>query len=93
MLEKDIEKAVKEYARSMGCLAYKFVSPGHTFVPDCLIIAPSGKVMFIEFKRPGGEATSGQLREIDRIRDHCVHAYIVDDINEGKDTVDWLVGS
>ena len=33
MLERDIEKRVKEYARSKGWLAYKFTSPGHIGVP------------------------------------------------------------
>ena len=93
ILEKDIEVAVKEYARSRGCLAYKFVSPGHAFVPDCLIIAPDGQVMFIEFKRLGGKATAGQLREMARIKTRNVVAVVVNDIQSGKQWVDVMVGS
>lgn len=92
MLEKQIETAVKDYARTMGCLAYKFVSPGHAFVPDCLIVTPTGRTAFIEFKRPGGKATPGQLREIERIRQHLVIAEVIDDIAVGKAFIDWLVG-
>lgn len=51
MLEKTIEKAVKEYVRSKGLLAYKWVSPGHIGVPDDILISPTGKVVFIEFKK------------------------------------------
>lgn len=91
MLEKQIEVAVKDYARSKGCLAYKFVSPGHAFVPDCLVISPTGKVAFVEFKRPGGKATSGQEREMTRIREHFITAHLVDDIVQGKLFVDWLL--
>lgn len=92
MLERDIEKIVKDYARTMGCLAYKFVSPGHAFVPDCIIVTPKGRTAFIEFKRPGGKATSGQLREIERIRRHLVIAEVIDDVAVGKAFIDWLVG-
>ena len=93
ILEKDIEKAVKDYARSRGCLAYKFVSPGHAFVPDCLIISSIGRVMFIEFKRPGGKATAGQLREIIRLKTQNVVAVVVNDIQSGKHWIDVMVGS
>jgi len=93
VLEKDIETAVKEYARSKGCLAFKFVSPGHSFVPDALIIAPDGRVTFVEFKRPGGKATPGQLREMQRIREHNVPAVVIDDVVAGKAYIsNWLAG-
>ena len=88
MLEKDIEKAVKEYARSKGFLAYKFTSPGHSFVPDGLFISPKGGEFFIEFKRKGGKATPGQLREHDRIEKNNVFVFIVDTVEEGKRIVE-----
>ena len=88
MLEKDIEKAVKEYARSKGFLAYKFTSPGHSFVPDGLFISPKGGVFFVEFKREGGKPTPGQLREHTRINEHKICVYVVDSIPKGKGVVD-----
>ena len=88
VLEKDIEKAVKEYARSKGWLAYKFTSPGHAFVPDGLFISSTGTVLFMEFKRPGGKATPGQLREMQRIEEHFVPAYVVDSVEYGREIID-----
>ena len=88
MLERDIEKTVKEYARSKGFLAYKFTSPGHSFVPDGLFISPTGTVFFIEFKRPGGKATTGQLREFVRIEKHNVAVSVVDNVQVGIRIVD-----
>jgi hypothetical protein len=44
-----------------------------------------GRVVFIEFKRPGGGLTSGQAREIERLRAAGaeVHvAYSVEDVKE-----------
>ena len=87
-LEKDIEKSVKAYARTKGFLAFKFVSPGHNFVPDGLFISPTGKVFFIEFKREGGKPTSGQLREHVRIRANGVEVFVVDNVEQGKGIVD-----
>lgn len=88
MLEKQIETAVKDYARSKGWLAYKFTSPGHAFVPDGLFISPNGIVLFMEFKQLGKKATPGQQREIDRINNHGGAAFLVDSIAEGRSLID-----
>lgn len=88
MLEKKIEVAVKDYARSKGWLAYKFTSPGHIGVPDGLFISPKGFVLFMEFKQTGKQATAMQLREITRINEHKVIALVVDSIEQGKGLVD-----
>ena len=88
MLEKEIEVAVKDYARSKGWLAYKFTSPGHAFVPDGLFISPKGVVIFMEFKQLGKTATPGQQREIDRINAHGVPCYVVDAVGLGRSLID-----
>ena len=87
MLERDIEKAVKRYAESKGWLTRKWVSPGHAFVPDQIFITPHGKVIFIEFKRTGGHATSGQLREHHRIRQNNALVFVVDSVESGIEIV------
>lgn len=88
MLERDIEKRVKEYARSKGFLAYKFTSPGHIGVPDGLLISPVGFVIFMEFKQTGKKPTAMQQREIDRINQHGVLALVVDSVEQGKRLID-----
>ena len=87
-LEKDIEKAVKDYARSKGMLAYKFVSPGHSFVPDGIFIADDGRVFFIEFKRLGCKPTAGQQREINRMSVRGCDVFVVDSVDTGKAVID-----
>lgn len=84
MLEKKIESTVKKYARDKGWLAYKFTSPSHIGVPDDLFISPTGRVIFMEFKREGGQPTPMQNREIQRINDHGVLAVVVDSVDQGK---------
>jgi hypothetical protein len=87
MLERDIEKRVKDYARSKGWLAYKFTSPGHTFVPDGILISPKGVVIFIEFKQSGKKPTAGQLREHERLRNQNCLIYLVDNVEYGKEII------
>ena len=84
MLERQIEKKVKDYARSKGWLAYKFVSPGHAFVPDDILISPTGRVIFVEFKQEGKKPTPGQAREHTRLRAQGCEVYVIDSVGMGK---------
>lgn len=52
--ESVIEGRAREYARAHGVMFLKFTSPGCRGVPDRLLIAPGGRVGFLEFKRAGG---------------------------------------
>ena len=88
MLEKEIEKRVKEYARSKGWLAYKWVSPGHSFVPDGILISPSGKVVFVEFKQLDKKPSAGQEREHQRLRQSKVLVHVIDTVAKGQEMVD-----
>lgn len=54
MLEKIVEKRLKDGVRSIGGKAYKFSSPGNNGVPDRIVLY-EGKVYFVELKRPGGK--------------------------------------
>jgi len=88
MLEKKIEKIVKQYARDKGWLAYKFTSTAHIGVPDGIFISPKGRVIFCEFKQTGKKPTAMQQREIDRINQHNVLALVIDSVEAGKEMVD-----
>lgn len=88
MLEKDIEGKVREYAIKKGLLVYKFTSPAKRSVPDRLFVTPNGKVFFIEFKKPGGKSTPGQVREQETLRGHNVSVFVVDNVAQGKFVID-----
>lgn len=90
-LEKDIESKVCAFAKSLGCLAYKFTSPSRRSVPDRLFITPQGKVFFIEFKRMGQKPTQAQQVEIDRIRRQGVYVAIVDNVADGRTIIGEMV--
>ena len=53
MLEKDIERYLRDEVKALGGLCLKLVCPGFTGVPDRLILLPGGVIAFAELKRPG----------------------------------------
>lgn len=53
MREKEIEAALRKAAKKRNGMAFKFVSPGLSGVPDRLVLLPMGRIGFIELKAPG----------------------------------------
>lgn len=91
-LERDIEKKVVAYAKSLGCLVYKFTSPSQRSVPDRLFIMPNGRgVFFIEFKRLGCKPTASQEVEIEKIKRQGISVFVVDDVASGRVVVDTMM--
>ena len=86
MLEKQIEKSVCEYARGKGALALKFNSMARAAVPDRLFVY-RGNMWFCEFKREGQKPTPAQEREHARLREHSIHVYVIDNVEDGC----WMV--
>lgn len=86
-LEKDIEKAVCDYAKSLGMLCYKFTSPSRRSVPDRLLITRTGVVWFIEFKRLNGKVTAAQEVEIAKIQKRGIDVFVVNTVEGGKAAV------
>jgi len=71
LLEKDIQKACVEWARSRGWWARKFSSPANRSVPDYLfaIRIPGRSVkVAVEFKAPGKTSTDAQIEEQEAMR-------------------------
>lgn len=66
-MEKDIERKLVSGVRSIGGIAYKFVSPGNDGVPDRMVCLPGGRVIFIELKTERGRLTVRQERQIGRL--------------------------
>ena len=79
-LEKYIEREVCTFAKAHGMLVYKFNSESRRSVPDRIFIKPNGTVFFIEFKREGNKPTEGQAREIQRLREHNVPVWVIDNV-------------
>ena len=87
--ESHIEKKVCEYAKSLGWLVYKFVSPGKRSVPDRIFLR-DGWTFFIEFKGPDKLPTQAQLREIRKIVNTGHLVFVVNGIDMGRGIVDMM---
>ena len=68
MLEKDIERHLRDGVRAMDGLCLKFVSPGFTGVPDRVVLMPGGRICFVELKRPGQRERQRQAFVQSRLR-------------------------
>ena len=90
MREDELEAKIRDYARSKGCLCWKFVSPGNPGVPDRLIISPSGAVLFMEVKRLGETPRPLQQFKIHELTRHNCRALYVDNLDAAKRHIDAL---
>ncbi len=54
VLEKEIEKKLREMIKRHGGLCLKWICPGWLGVPDRICLLPGGAVVFVELKRPEG---------------------------------------
>ena len=68
MLEKDIERHLRDGVRNMGGWCLKMVCPGFTGVPDRMILLPGGAMAFVETKRPGQRERQRQAFVQSRLR-------------------------
>lgn len=93
MLEKEIEKAVCDYAKSKNVWVRKFLSPANTGCPDRIFITQTGKVFFIEFKSKGKKLTEKQKIIRKELLSREVYYYVCDDIDIGKLIINLQVES
>ena len=76
-MEKDLEAWVGRQVRRRGGLWLKWTSPGCTGVPDRILIAPGGKVAFVEMKQQGGVVSKRQRYMLDLLKRLGCQAYVV----------------
>lgn len=53
MLESILESHAVGKIRMVGGRAFKWVCPGMGGAPDRICVFPGGRIVFVEFKRPG----------------------------------------
>lgn len=80
MLEKEVERALVNKTEKRGGVAWKFVSPGRSGVPDRIILLPSGKMGFVELKAPGKEMRALQKKRKKQLEDLGFQVFTVDGI-------------
>lgn len=83
MREIVIEDAVVAFAEERGWLAWKLVIAGQRGSPDRWFFK-GGRMIIIEFKKPGKTLDGLQINRIRDLRDHGHKVYVIDDIDDGK---------
>jgi len=78
-LESSVEGDAIDYAEKQGWWVAKFVSPGRRGVPDRIFIR-DGRVLFIEFKRPGKTAEPQQKKRHREMREHGAEVHVIDNL-------------
>lgn len=70
MLEKELEKIMRNEIEKKGGKLLKFISPGNNGVPDRICILKNGKLIFVELKKPkDGKYSKIQLYQHKVLRD------------------------
>lgn len=76
----DIEKPAVAYAERRGWFQCKFVSPGLRGIPD-RFMARQGRIVLVEFKKPGEQPSSQQRKRHKELRDHGVEVHWIDNLD------------
>jgi hypothetical protein len=80
MLEREIEqKAIRLAGQQLGCIQLKMYEQ---FWPDRLVLMQGGRIIFVEFKRPGGRLSQGQKIQFERIREQGFEVFVVYSVEE-----------
>jgi Holliday junction resolvase-like predicted endonuclease len=86
MLESRIESQVVVWAQARGWVTLKLNVRGRRGWPDRIFIR-KGKVIFIEFKAPGGRPTKLQLHMIGLLGTHHMSVYLCDSKESAIETL------
>lgn len=93
MLEKTIEKKLREAVKKVGGIALKFVSPSYAGMPDRLILFPDGKVAFAELKAPGKKPRALQEARHKLLHSLGFRVYVIDSVEQIGGMIDELHAS
>ena len=89
-LEREIEAYMGRELRAVGCLWYKFVSPGARGVPDRILCLPGGGVVFIELKTETGQLSALQERQISLLRSRRQAVRVIQGMGEARRFVSYV---
>lgn len=91
MLEKEIERRLREEVKTMGGWCLKLVCPGFTGMPDRMVLLPGGVIGFVELKRPGQRERQRQQFVQARLRKMGFRVFSsVDSFQRVEETLNWF---
>lgn len=84
----DIEKPFVKYAKTLRCIAVKLILLNLRGWPDRTVICPGGRILFIEFKRPGKQQSPAQTKWMKTLKDMGFEYYVCDKPGEAEKILD-----
>lgn len=84
VLESYIERQVVKAAEASGFMQRKIVYQNRAGSPDRWFFGPGGRLIIVEFKRPGEVPEPHQEREIARLRNLGFEVHVIDNIADGR---------
>jgi Holliday junction resolvase-like predicted endonuclease len=74
--ERDIENEVCKWLKEQGHLVVRLRPESVRGFPDLTIVLKTGQTVYVEMKRPGGNASVHQLRWLEKLRSQGCHVRI-----------------
>ena len=90
MTGSEVERKLRLYAIERGCRFYKLDGPNDVGKPDRVVLC-NGITIYVEFKGPTEALSIKQKREHQRIRDAYGVVCVGDNLEDGKNLIDWLL--
>ena len=84
VLESYIEKQVVKAAEAAGFIQRKVTYQHRAGAPDRWFFGDGGRLIIIEFKKPGEKPEPHQEREIKRLRDRGFDVHVIDNVADGR---------
>jgi len=75
--EVTLESKLVHEVEKRGGLCWKFTSPGTAGVPDRIVVAPDGKVVFVEMKAPNGKLQPIQQKRARELMERGAKWYLL----------------
>jgi len=79
-----LERRLRESIQAQGGLALKFIPVGFTGLPDRIVLAPEGRIYFVELKSTGKKPSNRQLVVHGLLTKLGFRVWVIDD-NRGLD--------
>lgn len=86
--EETIEKKFVSECDKLGVKAIKLEVQGDKGWPDRLVLLPFSRVLFIEFKAPGGKTSIHQEMKFDLLNSYGHKVYIFDNYEKAIELVE-----
>jgi len=85
--EANLENKLVHEVEKRGGICWKFTSPGTRGVPDRIVLAPGGRVAFVEMKAPRGQLEPLQKKRAEQIQKVGVAWYC---LRSNQDIADFI---